>query len=223
MLPAETVVQTTVIPSQPTLSDSQIQQILSAIPELAYRQCNSPGPHIDFNDLDNMELVHPDDFEPQEAEARLEYFDLVQPRMLTILAMRRRGENFANIARMLGLTEQHVKKYMDWFPEFRAVMTISKMDFVAHLENTAAQAATGYVKELKCEKVVDGVVVPYKKQIYIQPNATVLVATLKQYAGWADSVNINGSVEFSVSKLMENVNARQMEERAKELPPPVMD
>lgn len=212
-----------VYPQHVNLTEQEMQDMLNAIPELAYRRCPAPGPHLDFNDLDNMELVHPDDFEPAEADARMEYFDLVQHRLLTVLAMRRRGDNYDTIARMLGLSEAHIHRYMDWFPEFRAVMTLAKMDYVAHLENAAAIAAAGHVKELTNEKVVDGVPVKYTKQVYVPPNATVLIAALKQYAGWADATTVNGSLEFSVAKLMEEVSARQLEERAKELPPPVLD
>jgi hypothetical protein len=202
------------------MSDAELKAMLGTIPELAHMPGVNPRAIVDLNNPEEMELTHPDDLEPGDTRARMKYFDFVQPQLMTVLAMRRRGDNNEQIAQYLGIGLATLTKYILQFPEFAQIMAIGKANYVAHLENVAAMASTGYTKKLTYEKIVDGATKSYSKEFYYPPQPEILKASLKQYAGWQDKTTIDGTIKHGIADLLNEVAQRQQEERMKELPPP---
>jgi hypothetical protein len=174
---------------------------------------------IDWNDL---ELVHPDDLEPGSVMFRDKYFMRVQPRLKTVLAMRRDGLTDKQIAHNLGITPKNLADYKKIYPAFAKVMSIGQVDSIAQVTNAIYRSALGFEKTITRRKMVKGELVTYEDTFYIQPNfeAQKLIATSK--GGWTtkQSVELSGDVNLAFSNLFQEIGKEQQEQRQKELPPP---
>jgi hypothetical protein len=204
----------------PAIDTAEVKDALEVIPEtevIAFRSDED----VDFN---NLELVHPDDLEPNDARNMRRYTQFIQPRMEYILAMRREKLTRAQVAKNLGVSEHFLSLCAQRYPELQKVLTVGYQDAISEIKSTAFKTAMGFEHTFKRQKIMrDGTIIPYEERIWVPPNVDMIKFLLiTQAEGYnpktITDVNLTG--KLTLGALMQTIDKEQQADDDKELPPP---
>lgn len=206
--------------SPDTVDPVESDEALAVVPQ----ESEVPQKYLsdDYIDFNSMELVHPDDLEPGDARAESKYLQFIQPRLEYVLAMRREKLTYTQVAHNLGVSLKVLKNCAKRFPELEKVLVVGYQDAISQIKNTAYKMAMGFTESIqRCKADKNGNIKQYTDNLFFPPNADILKFILMTQAeGWNPKQEVHHTGEFTLGRMLQEINEENKKEQEKELPPP---